>query len=116
MLQDKDPSLTLKERVIKSEPFFTKEKFAKIKQPTIVYFLHNPITNLIKIGCTSNLQQRIKQLESAGGVELIVLGIREGGLLEEQKIHLKFQKLRVNSEWFKYSGKILDFIKGKNNG
>lgn len=53
---------------------------------------------LIKIGFTSNLQRRIKQLCHILKYE--VVGFAPGGRAEERAVHHKLRAYRVKDEWF----------------
>lgn len=69
----------------------------------LVYFAR--LGNVIKIGTTRNLTQRMSSL---GNPE--VLGIMDGGLSEERRVHLAFDHLRITGEWFAETPEIHAYI------
>jgi hypothetical protein len=80
-----------------------------IKNYGIVYIIHNYEFNIVKIGVTTNMPNRLKALVSASGCDLKVVyttpPIKEYFDVEA-KAHLFFKnKRRVNTEWFNISVK-----------
>lgn len=74
-----------------------------------VYFLRRKSDGLIKIGYSTNLELRLRDIRSgAGPVE--VLATIEGGAREESSLHLQFQKARKHGEWFRPVPDLLNFI------
>lgn len=80
--------------------------------------------NCVKIGTTTDIKSRIKQIQTNNPYKLEILltiplpnikGLIS--LLSERKLHKKFNKYRIRGEWFKLSEEILEFIKKnkKNN-
>ena len=77
----------------------------------MVYFIQAGHDGPIKIGCSNrNFEKRLKQLQTGSHKELIVLGIMEGGLFEEKKLHEKFKAYHLRGEWFKPSIELKSFI------
>lgn len=66
-----------------------------------VYFLLNPETGLVKIGCTRHFGRRIKELEEETGQTLIFLAGVDGDLHDERALHAKFEDDRAVGEWFR---------------
>lgn len=66
-----------------------------------VYFAKSGI-GLTKIGKTSNLQKRIKQLEKEvqSNLEVIHTIPSDNAYQTEQSFHKRFEEKRVNGEWF----------------
>lgn len=83
----------------------------KITRICQVYFVLNPLSNLIKIGVSSNVVARIRQIEAACGTDLVLLGVIDGGLDKEKELHVKFDSFRQKGEWFENSEVIHDWIK-----
>ena len=69
-----------------------------------LYIFKNPY-NLIKIGISSNIQERKMALEMASGYDLEILKIINKPELES-KLHKKFSHLKVKGEWFKFTDEI----------
>lgn len=57
----------------------------------------------LKIGLSteSTVKSRLKALQGANPVEIILLAVKQGGIKEERDMHKQFSSLRVRGEWFK---------------
>lgn len=77
----------------------------------VIYFIKSERTGDIKIGRTTNLTARIKQLHTASSDVLRVLGVFAGQPQDERFFHEAFKDLRLNGEWFKPHPDLFDFIK-----
>lgn len=82
-----------------------------------VYFAQTRIdTSSVKIGYTSDLEKRRRNLSvsSPGGVSILasIPGSRE----TEEYLHEKFGTDHIEGEWFRYSEEIRDFIRDIQNG
>ncbi len=66
--------------------------------------------NAIKIGVTSNLESRIKQIQTGNPYKIIILRTynEQKSNIEflEKKLHLLFDNFRLNGEWFKFHDNI----------
>lgn len=71
----------------------------------VVYFVR--MGDLIKIGTTSNLLQRIQGLSLTMGH---VLATEPGGYMREQELHGRFAALREHGEWFRAEPELLAYI------
>ena len=65
-----------------------------------LYFMHNPYTQLIKIGVSYDPKQRCRELSLVSGVQLTLLGVLRGGDFYERELHLAFHETRELGEWF----------------
>lgn len=65
-----------------------------------VYFLENFDTGLIKIGKSTNLNQRKQAISRNIGAEIICVGAIPGGHLLENTLHKDLQVFRKEGEWF----------------
>lgn len=65
---------------------------------TKTYIVRHPITGMIKIGRTSDVQGRIKSLQTGAGAILTTLAIIPADV--EQELHKRFAALRRHGEWF----------------
>lgn len=77
---------------------------------SVVYFVQ--CRNLIKIGSTANLEERLTnhRYEFARH-ELHLLGVIQGGLNTERDIQRQFQHLRrYRREWFKAAPELIEWI------
>jgi hypothetical protein len=74
-----------------------------IRKCGYVYAVRNNYTNLTKIGLTTNPANRIRSLETGGGVELDIICVVETHIdpkLVETAIHEKLDLYRKLGEWF----------------
>ncbi|PHN54795.1 hypothetical protein AO286_19120 [Pseudomonas syringae] len=62
------------------------------------YILKHPLTGLIKIGRTADVQGRIKSLQTGAGAILSTLAIIHEDV--ERELHQRFSELRRHGEWF----------------
>lgn len=77
-----------------------------------VYVLHNPHTDLVKIGYSGrNMVSRWRSAESASGVELdpLMLWAVSEPYAVEQRLHQRFSEHRELGEWFQ-SGPVMTWI------
>lgn len=54
----------------------------------------------VKIGYTTNLEQRMKAIQSTCPHPIVCLGTAPGGQLLERALHRQFARHRVYGEWF----------------
>ena len=80
----------------------------------MVYFIQSLDT--IKIGCTKNLNERIKGIQTSNPHGLVVIGAIKGNSFEEKAIHKKLEKYRVTGEWFKNCNEVRSCIEKILNG
>lgn len=76
----------------------------------IVYFIAADSVGMVKIGMTSNLEQRLIDLRVACPVSLRVVYHRPGGRWMESDYHKKFAAYRSHGEWFRFEGELRSFI------
>jgi hypothetical protein len=70
-------------------------------EQTKVYLIKSIESGLYKIGASSRLEKRVREIQNgnAGDIELIVFG--KGGTKRELELHQRFSAKRLNGEWFK---------------
>jgi DNA-binding XRE family transcriptional regulator len=66
--------------------------------------------NFLKIGCTNNIQKRLKQLKVVTPFNLDLLFLVKGSFPEEQKIHSLFNKHHKIGEWYYYHEDIFNYF------
>lgn len=68
-----------------------------------VYFYYLPISGLVKIGVSDDVEQRVKTL-STGCPEVgeVIHVIDDFGFKAEKWLHKHFKELKVKGEWFRY--------------
>jgi len=77
----------------------------------MVYFVKNPKNGLIKIGWSRFVPARIRTLRREYGDDLRLLKCIEGDHKIERRLHKRFRKSCVRSEWFRESKRLRQFIK-----
>lgn len=77
----------------------------------MIYFIENIETKHIKIGFTTNVKERLGQLQTSSPHELRVLSICEGDDKYEKELHGKFNEFRVRGEWFMPDKELMNHIK-----
>ena len=83
----------------------------KPSKETCVYFIRSG--DMIKIGYTSNIEDRKSSLQTNNPIKIEVLKTIPGGYEEEQELHRKFSHLNKQGEWFFAAKELLDFISCK---
>lgn len=63
----------------------------------------------VKIGCSLNIEHRLKAIASSMG-DIRLLGTLPGGQKVEKECHDRFRHLRGEGEWFIFADEIRDFI------
>lgn len=86
-----------------------REQREKWFSPKTIYFVRSE-NRKIKIGITSNLEQRLKTLSSMSPVKLELLAHCKGSTYTEQDIHRQFKQYHSHGEWFDEVPEIIEFI------
>jgi hypothetical protein len=63
-----------------------------------VYFLAGG--GLIKIGCSTQLDKRVRAIRNSSPIPVELIGHMQGGSFVEGWLHLQFAHLRRHGEWF----------------
>ncbi len=72
---------------------------------SVVYYLGDPASQLVKIGTTTKLRQRLRTIRQRGWPRAVILATEPGGHAEEHVRHLEFRRFRAElgtteREWF----------------
>jgi len=76
----------------------------------MIYFIQYGEVGAIKIGFTHDIDNRMKQLQTASPEKLYLLYAMEGVYGDETKLHNKFKEFRKNGEWFRPADCIFNHI------
>lgn len=86
----------------------------------ITYFISDPEAGVVKIGKSYNPERRLRQLQTGCARPLCLamllpiglerLGKCAPGGWNEKTLHVRFQKDRLEGEWFRLSPDIQNFI------
>jgi Meiotically Up-regulated Gene 113 (MUG113) protein len=78
------------------------------------YFILDRSKNLVKIGKTYNLDNRLHSLQTANGTELeAVLVLEHRPPYEEEQLHWRFRNYLVRGEWYFYDAVLQKFVADK---
>lgn len=86
------------------------EKYAV--EDTYVYFIEAVGQGKVKIGFSSDVESRVRQLRTGSPYDLEIVGQVNGGADLEQLLHQKFSSYRDDKEWFFFTKEIKEFIAG----
>ena len=81
-----------------------------VPKQSAVYFIEDSIER-IKIGASTNPQQRLGQLQTGSSNKLRLIGSIPGGQHLESKLHFDFAHLQLKDEWFHATQGLRSFIK-----
>ena len=88
-----------------------KIKKSKRKDRGSVYFIQEGgRMGPIKIGFSTNVENRLMTLQTANPNPLKLLYSLRGTEAQEATLHERFKHLRMSGEWFRCSPELLDFI------
>jgi len=74
------------------------------------YFILDAKSNAVKIGKTSQtIKEKMVSIQYGNPNKLRVIAVIEREDIEEE-LHLKFRRLRMRGEWFRYEGELKSFI------
>jgi hypothetical protein len=76
----------------------------------LVYFIHAPSVNLIKIGSSRDPEGRLVALRLLSPVPLEIMSLMGGGYERETELHRQFAHLRSHGEWFHAARELTRFI------
>lgn len=75
-----------------------------------IYFAQRHSDNLIKIGFSTCVPERMAYLRRKfGSMELLGL-LRAGSMNDETRLHYRFRNICVTGEWFTPSPELIDYI------
>jgi Meiotically up-regulated gene 113 len=75
-----------------------------------IYFILDWQSQMIKIGFSTNVSDRLSTLQTATANRLVLLGTRPGSMVEEARIHSMFRDVRKSGEWFEINQSLIEFI------
>jgi hypothetical protein len=78
--------------------------------PGYVYFVQAGPRGNIKIGWSTNVDKRLKMLQTACPAPLNLLHSEAGNGRDERGLHSRFHKARVTGEWFAPCNELVDYI------
>lgn len=85
-----------------------KGKYGSPGKPGFVYFIRNGSS--VKIGFTTSIRSRVKNIQTACADPLEVLMVMPGTDETEKFFHTMFRDYRIGGEWFSLTGLIAEFV------
>ena len=84
----------------------------KIEYESMVYFIIHTKYNAVKIGYTTNVDQRLSDLRTSCPVysDIELLFWFDGDSKEEAGFHRRFRMYRMDGEWFALEGELKVFV------
>lgn len=82
----------------------------------VVYFVCADGSDAIKIGFTTDLKRRIRNLECASGRRATLLHSMPGTYDDERSLHRRFKAARLDGEWFEAVPELLLHIDNLRDG
>lgn len=76
----------------------------------LIYFASNPESKTIKIGFTTNLDRRMRELRGASGADVYAYAGFHAPRSLEHLVHRKLKIYRVRNEWFNHSDELQELI------
>lgn len=112
LLNDSSSNLQLHEALTeKREQKFRSQQFSSKVKHYVYYVQWENDLNHVKVGYSSRPEQRFVSFLTANPHRLFVLRVEEvDSPLAEVSIHKKFNHLRINREWFSYTGSLKKYI------
>ena len=77
---------------------------------SLVYFVQRSSDDAIKIGWTSDLERRVRELKRDEYCQCIILAAVPGNKSDELRLHKEFARLALGDEWFESSYALIEHI------
>ena len=77
----------------------------------LIYFIRKGETGSIKIGRTSDVENRLNGLQTGSDIKLNLIKTIPGNPKLEAYLHEKFKSIRLEGEWFSPDNNLLELIK-----
>lgn len=85
------------------------QSFVK-KSNSVVYFIK--CENFVKIGYATDANKRLLSMRTGNPFKLELLKTIDGDFSLEKNLHWRFSEYHHQFEWFKYEGKLKDWLEG----
>lgn len=84
----------------------------KLEYESLVYFILQRKYNAVKIGFTTDIDQRISAIRTFCPMhnDIKLLFWFDGSQEEEREFHRRFRSYRLDGEWFSLEGELKDFV------
>lgn len=86
------------------------KQLARFVKPDYVYFMLDRAANVVKIGHSQNVLERLRVLQRSSGRTLELAGVVPGGKAFKKQLQQQFKHYRVDDEWFRAEADVMDYI------
>lgn len=76
----------------------------------MIYFILSSEINAVKIGFTTNVEQRLSVLQTGSPHELKLVKVISGSPRKEKQLHKKFAEYNIRGEWFHWNDVIKNYV------
>lgn len=81
-----------------------------ITEAGYIYFIFNKSISAIKIGYSLRPKERLASLQTSNPVELRLVAVVKGDMVDERNYHARFQTYRLKGEWFTLHDELRELI------
>ena len=96
--------------LVDAKPVDFDEAYTPDQRPTWVYFARAD-NGRIKIGCTQNVDRRLRALSSGQAVSVELLGKIQGSFADERALHDRLESSRFSGEWYDPTDEVLTVVR-----
>jgi hypothetical protein len=82
-----------------------------MQDPSVVYFVRQGRKGPVKIGTTTRIYERLKELETGTSFRLRLLASEPGDRDRERELHRRFAPAHMRGEWFWPTPELVDYIR-----
>lgn len=73
---------------------------------TFVYFIHDPVSDTVKIGKATDVNHRLSSLRVGTTSKLTIAAVVPGDERYEAALHEAFDEYHVSGEWYRNEGRL----------
>jgi hypothetical protein len=86
-------------------------RLASMERIDFVYFMHDPEAQVVKIGHSKQVGQRLRALRQQTGRPLQVIGVTPGDKYLKRRMQLRFKAYMTDdAEWFEAAPELLAYV------
>lgn len=76
----------------------------------MIYFIRDPLTRRLKIGCAKDPWNRLRNIQTGCPTDLELAAILPGEEADERALHKRFRQFHVRGEWFAETGELAAYV------
>ncbi len=85
-------------------------KSVSFNRSSTIYFAQRQTDGAVKIGWTSDVERRLRELRKENRVAVVLLAAFPGDKPDEGRMHLRFAADRIDGEWFRASPSLMSLV------